>query len=196
MAAWIIGRKFVYLKKLSPDVVEDAVYSESSFWVEFFPEIATELKKINTTEYQVKFLADFEKFLRKLRLLSLKIDSATNGLIHRVRKSAVHHETLLINRAAEEEQKEALAGETANGNGKPASVRLDPHEEEQRLIIEIAKNPKDPDLFKKLGEIYFGTGEYQDAYQSFKRASDLDPEDITIRNKLARVLKKIEKLPT
>lgn len=188
--SWIISRKFVYLKKLAPEVVESSVPGEESFWAEFFPGLAARFNSSNVRQFRLNLLAEFEKFLRKLRLLSLKLDTATNHLIHRVRKSVVHHEGMLNGEAAAQAEQE-MAADAASGHNK-----TDPREEEQRLIIEIAKNPKDVQLYKKLGNIYVKIEEWHDAAESFKKVVELEPEDETTRNKLARLLKKLEKLPT
>ena len=190
--AWVVSRKFVYLKKLTPEVVENAVPEQESFWVELFPEWAAYFNSINLRQRRLNFLAEFEKLLRKFRLFSLRLDTATSRLIHRVRKSVVHHEGVINEEAAaiQMEQDARISG--ANDLG---TVR-DWKEEEQKLIIEIAKDPKNAEFYKKLGNIYSKTGEWYDAAESFKKAVELDPEDETIRNKLERVTKKLEKLPT
>jgi len=81
--------------------------------------------------------------------------------------------------------------EIQNGNGKAKNLE----EEEHKLILEIAQNPKDAGLYKKLGNIYMKTGEWRDAAESFKKVLEIEPEDETTGNKLARLLKKLEKLP-
>ena len=191
--AWMVSRKFVYLKKLTPEVVDNAVPEQESFWVEFFPEWAAYFNTTSLRQRRLDFLAEFEKFLRKFRLLSLRLDTATSHLIHRVRKSVVHHEGVINEEAAAiQMEQDARIVSGANGNGM---VR-DWKEEEQKLIIEIAKDPKNAELYKKLGSIYSKTGEWYDAVESFKKAVELDPEDEGIKMKLERVSKKLEKLPT
>ncbi len=186
---WIVSRKFVYLKKLSPDVLSGSIESKENFWADFFPGLAAYLRGGKIREHRLSFLAEFEKSLRKLRLLSLKLDTVTNRLIHRVRKSTVHHEGILNGVAAAQAEQELAILNSAN-------AKTDPKEEEQRLIIEIAKNPKDVVLYKKLGSIYMKTGEWRDAVDSFKKAIELDPEDGSVKIKLERASKKLEKLPT
>lgn len=184
---WIISRKFVYLKKLAPEVIELSSETQKGFWEEFFPGFAARFSGSKIRELRLNFLAEFEKFLRKLRLLSLKLDTATGHLLHRVRKSVVRHEGILnVEAAARIERVETL-----NGNGRSKDWK----EEEQRLIIEIARSPKDVQLYKKLGNIYIKIEEWHDAAESFKKALELNPEDETTRNKLTRLLKKLEKLP-
>ena len=191
--AWVVGRKFVYLKKLSPEVVESAVPEQENFWAEFFPGLAAYFNSAQLRQYRLNFLAEFEKILRRLRLASLKFDTATNQLIHKVRRSVVHHENVMSSEsAAAQAEQETRTLEGVSGNGEAR----DWQEEEHKLIIEIAKKPKNADLYKQLGGVYMKMGEWHDAVESFKKAVELDPDDETIRNKLARVTQKLEKLPT
>ncbi|MBI2063242.1 MAG: tetratricopeptide repeat protein [Candidatus Yanofskybacteria bacterium] len=185
---WIISRKFVYLKKLTPEVVESVVPEQSGFWAEFFPVPTAYIQKVDLRQYRLNFLAEFEKFLRKLRLFSLKLDAVTNRLINRVRKSVMHHESVISSEAAAQaEQEVRISSDSGRG--------VDLEEQEHKLILEIATNPKDAGLYKKLGNIYMKMEEWHDAVESFKKAAELDPEDETTRNKLTRLLKKLEKLP-
>lgn len=193
LTAWVIARKFVYLKKLTPEALEGSAAVQENFWAELFPELAGLLKKIKIREYGVALLAEFEKFLRRLRLISLKIDTLTNRLIHKVRRSTVYHEEILTKEAGVENEREAeISSRAANGNG---AKKKDLKGEEQRLIIEIAKNPKDAKLYKELGDIYVKTGEWPDAVESFKKALELDPEDESVKNKLEQASKRLEKMP-
>ena len=188
LTVWIVTRKFVYLRKLAPEALENSAAVQENFWAEFFPELAGFFKKIKIREYGVAFLAEFEKFLRRLRLISLKIDTLTNRLIHRVRKTAVHHEGILTKEAEIENER----GIEIAGNGMK---KRDLIEDEQKLIIEIAKNPKDAELYKKLGQIYLKTGDDGDALESFKKALELNPEDKEIKAKLEKIAAKSGKLP-
>lgn len=176
----IVARKFVYLKKLTPEVISGS--DEGGFWSEFFPELSAKIKEIKFREYQVGFLAEFEKFLRKLRLISLKIDTFTDRLIHHVRKTTVANEEIL--------NTELLAKEN---EVTPEAGKKDLKEEEQKLIIQIAKTPKDAKLYKELGNIYMKTGDNQDAMEAFKKAFELDPEDIESKVKLDKVLARLYK---
>jgi tetratricopeptide (TPR) repeat protein len=186
LIAWIVVRKFVYLKKLVPETLENSAVVQESFWAELFPELAASLKKIKLREWGIAVLAEFEKFLRKLRLISMKIDTFTNQLIHNVRKTTVYHEEVLSKKA--ETKEEQTTGEARKARKKEKDWK----EEEQRLIIEIAKDPKNAGLYKKLGRLYLGTGENEDAYESFKKAAELNPEDAEAKAKLEKLIPKIK----
>lgn len=186
---WLVSRKFSYLRKLAPDTLAEAVESRGNFWVEMYPELTAYLRRINLRAYGVNLLNEFEKTLRKLRLVSLKIDSQTNQLIHRVRQSSKKQEAILSEEAKREEvrlaEEEEDIGYEELGN-RPEELK----QKEQLLIIEIAKHPKDALLYKELGVVYMRLAEWGDARQSFETAIVLDPTDEGIKRKLGRVLGK------
>ena len=175
---YLAGRKFVYLKKLSPEAISNPPATVRSFWSGMFPEIVSFFGRINWREYRVRITAEFEKLLRRIRLLFLKIDTVTHNLANRMRRSKKHHEAILIK---EETAKEELLEEAVMA----VPVVLDPKEEEQHLIMEIAKDAKNPDLYLKLGNIYLKTGETENARLSFKTVLDLDPKNWYAKKKLA-----------
>ena len=168
---WLTARKFVYLKKLAPGVIDGSNVAQENFLAEFFPEVAQHLKMAKLQKYGAAILAEFEKLLRRLRLISLRIDTFMSQLVHRVRKSNARREETLGKETEAEVEKEASKPIRVN------DVKKDLKEEEQRLIIEIAKNPKDAELYKKLGQVYLRTGESGDAFESFKKALELNPDD-------------------
>lgn len=188
---WLVGRKLTYLKKLSPETLAETVTTDH-FLAEMYPEIAAWLERVNLRAYGVSGLNELEKFLRKLRLVSLRVDDTTNRLIRRVRQSSQKQEQILNQQAVEAAREEANAEDDLDyselGHG-PAELKP----KEQLLIIEIAKHPKDALLYKELGVVYMRLEEWEDARQSFAKALELDPADETIKRKLGRVLAKIKK---
>jgi len=185
---WIISRKFVYLKKLSPEAIEPNSV-EIGFWTEMFPEISSFFRRINLRQHGVTILSEFEKTLRKLRLISMKVDTLTNRLIHRVRKSTKQQEAIIIKAAEKEEEDKPIDVDLFELGG---ASRDELKQKEQHLIIEIAKNPKDAPLYKELGSLYMRTGELDDAKQSFEKVIELEPEDEATKRKLGRVISKLE----
>src|SRR3989344_7280483 len=133
--SYYVGRKFVYLKKLTPESINNPPATMATFWRGFFPEVVSWFEKINWREYRVKAMAESEKLLRRLRLSFLKIEGLMHRLINRLRRSTKHHEAILVKEEAEAKIEEAVAS-------APVVVAIDPKEEEQHLIMEIAKNPK------------------------------------------------------
>ncbi len=186
LIAWLTARKFVYLKKLAPGVIDNLDVVQESFWAEFFPEAAQHLKMAKLREYGAAILAEFEKLLRRLRLISLRIDTFMSQLVHRVRKSNARREETL-DRETESETEKDISKPVRTGDAKKQDLK----EEEQRLIIEIAKNPKDAELYKRLGQVYLKTGESGDAFESFKKALELNPEDGETKAKLEKLARKV-----
>ncbi len=185
---WLAARKFVYLKKLAPGVIDNLDVVQESFWAEFFPEAAQHLKMAKLREYGAAILAEFEKFLRRLRLISLRVDIFMSQLVHRVRKSNARREETL-GKEAESEAEKDISRPVRTGDAKKQDLK----EEEQRLIIEIAKNPKDAELYKKLCQVYLKTGDNGDAFESFKKALELNPEDVETKAKLEKISARLNK---
>jgi hypothetical protein len=186
---WIVGRKFVYLKKLAPEVIEEVTPEERHFLIELFPEVAHFFASINFRGYGVTLLTETEKALRRLRLLGMRIDTVTNKLIHKVRHSTKEHEKIL----SEREPEKIVVTEP-----QFPETNVDMKQEEQRLIIEIAKNPKNAELYKELGMLYMKNGDLEDSRESFGKAVELNGEDAESKRRLDRVeklLEKLEKLP-
>ena len=181
-AFYVASRKFVYLRKLDPSAVQDAPADFHDFRRGLFPEMVGAWKALDLRQHTAAFLTEMEKVLRKLRLVFLRVDTAMHQLIQKMRKTTEHHEKIQEKREADE----AMA-QQADSISSSASTVLDPREEEQRLIVEIAKNPKNPELYKELGMIYIEIGEDDDARQSFEKALELDPEDILVQNKLRKL---------
>ena len=177
--AYLAGRKFVYLKKLSPEAISNPPATARSFWSGMFTEIVSWFESVNWRGYRVTITAESEKILRRLRLVFLKIDTGTHNLANRLRRSKKHHEEIL----QEEMVEEAVV---------PVVPPIDPKEEEQHLIIEIAKDAKNPDLYRKLGDVYLKTGEKENARASFETVLQLDPENWYAKSKLKMLPKKPE----
>ncbi len=168
----IISRKFTYLKKLPIDTEQPMA---ANFFSDFFPEISQSLKKIDFAPYRAYFLREFEKILRRLKVVSLKVEALSNSLLKKIRTNDAY----------------------LNGNAEAAKpsvepVKVSPKEEpnylkeEQNLIIEIAKDPKNPELYRKLAEIYFYMKNFLDAKESLQTALKLDPDDERTKQKLAK----------
>lgn len=171
---YVVLRKFVYLRKLSPDAISDPPATASSFWSGMFPEVATLFGRINWREYRVKITSEFEKAVRWFRLIFLKIESLAHNLGMRLRRSKKHHEAILVKEEQEMVEESVMA----------IATPLDPKEEEQYLIMEIAKNPKDPLLYLRLGDVYVKTGDNDNARLSFETVLQLDPENWYAKKKV------------
>jgi len=177
--AIIIWRKVPYLKKLTPEAHE----FEDNLFYDFFPELADWVRKFDYREHQNLFLSEIEKAVRKLRLLVLKIDHTSGRLINKLRswsdngdKSGPKIEMELEKiKAADSKKDEKL------------SPNHEMKKEEQRLIIEIAKNPKEFSNYVELGDLYVKMGSQRDAKESYETALKLQPENPAIMSKLSQL---------
>src|SRR3989338_4877648 len=180
----IIGRKFPYLKKLP---VEAGAVSEVGLLEGFLPEIYHFFKKIDLGLYRDLFFKELEKFLRRLRVVSLRIDSFTKYLIDKIRINGVKKEKSQRLMAEQETKEEVIPVRTK------ISLEEKQKQEEHALIIEIAKNPKSPELYKRLADLYILMENFPDATEVLETALKLDPED----KKTAAKLRAVQKaLPT
>ncbi|MFH1769236.1 MAG: tetratricopeptide repeat protein [Parcubacteria group bacterium] len=178
VALYIVVRKFTYLKKLSPEILEKTE-SHEGLLNEFFPEITSRINKTTLKSKKIGLLSLSEKLLRRIRLLSSKIDGGIHDLAHSIRRSNKDETEQLDKQKKESEEVIVRVKE------KP---HIDLRAEEQNLILEIAKKPRDALLYEKLGDIYIKTKEFDDAMQSFKKALELDPENRGIEDKLDKIL--------
>src|SRR3989344_9530249 len=126
---FIAWRKFPYLKKISAPVsVTTESYGFLEFVHDFFPEIFYQFRKVDLNSYKASFLREFEKFLRRMRVMSLKIDRLTNSLLAKIRT-----ENLKNGIAVQTEFKEKPETAPVSKENKTSQLKR----EEQLLIIEI-----------------------------------------------------------
>lgn len=179
----VVWRKFPYLKKLSEPAVVSPSPNEVSLLVflsEFFPEIVQYVKKIDLNSHKNNLLKEFEKFLRRLRVTSLKLDRFTNSLLAKIKTEVLKNEEQPV-----VEFKELPVTQNVRRENPAEKYKR----EEQLLIIEIARNPKNPELYKKLAEVYVALKNFSDAKESLEAALELDPADEKIKEKLEEVKK-------
>lgn len=176
----VIARKFPYLKKLPIDPEQN--HAGNFFW-EFFPELHQHYQKIDLDAYQGFLLREFEKFLRRLKVISLKMETLSNRLIKKIKTNGRYHsgsavgvEAVQVVKPVEKVVKIFTAKNVT-----------DYKKEEQSLIIEIAKDPKNPELYRRLGDIYIIMKNFLDARDSLTTALKFDPEDEKTKEKLNRL---------
>lgn len=182
----IIWRKLPYLKKLP---IETDPTIKADFWVDFFPEINHSLRSINFRQYQGYLLRETEKLLRRLRVASLKLERLTTALLDRVRGNGHYQHDSEKEGGAEvfsSQPPAVILSDTPpslwiNGQSK------DYKKEERSLILDIARDPKNPELYRRLGDIYVSLGNFRDAKESLETVLKLDPEDSKTKEKLAKV---------
>ena len=154
----VVWRKFPQLKRLTLENFN------GGFWGNFFPEVDGFLKRINFGKYRGKFFNEVEKGLRFVRVASLRVDRATNEMIHKVKKNG------------------------SNGQGEEVEgileIQRDFKGEEDKLITAISEEPQNTVLYKKLGDLYVEMNNAEDAVEAFKVAVELNSEDREAQKKL------------
>ena len=156
----IIWRKLPYLRKLS---MTD-VHSGPGIFVDLFPEFARHINSTRLKHYRMVWFVELEKVLRRLRVLSLKMDRTSDSLIKKIRTFTERKHSLVIEPVLEDKT-EAMK------------------KEEQRLIIVIAKNPKSSSLYEMLGDLYVKMNNFIDAKESYEAAIELDPNKEELKTK-------------
>lgn len=183
----IIWRKMPYLRKLS---VSDT-HPSTSLWADFFPEAINSFDGAKLKKYRDMWLAELEKILRRLRVVSLKMDRTSSSLIKRLRnfseKDANNPPGAIITETEENvllsEQKREVAQESLENMKK----------EEQRLIIEIAKNPKNSSFYEALGDLCLKMNNPADAKESFEAAIELSPNNEDLKKKHSQTVENVLK---
>ena len=195
--AIIIWRKIPYLKKLNVDEAalgqDSRDFTLQDFFLDFVPEFKGESVNTRAKEYKNLWLSELEKFIRKLRLLSLKVDRISEALIKRIRKvnkakiAPVGEHTATPDPVVEIKTEHKSVTDQKSPVRSPEALK----QEEHRLIIEIAKDPKNYRLYKVLGNFYLDIKNYSDAKDSFEAALELNPEDPELKEKLSSVLQNL-----
>lgn len=186
---------------------------------DFFPEITAIFRKIKFKEYKSSWLAELEKILRRLRVFSLKMDRFSDHLIKKIRTVGDSRPQINSERNSEDLQRVSashgidLAKELKTNEvavKRPVKVTKNKSSghiqdklavetiellksEEHKLIIEIAKNPKDYRLYETLGDLYMKMENFNDAKESYEAAKELNPHGEVLVKKHSQALEKMVK---
>jgi hypothetical protein len=181
---FISFKKLGYLKKLSADhdhgSTTVADLTTKQFLYQMLPEVFDYFQKVDIATHKSSFLLEFEKFLRKARLIFLKIDNLSNTLIHKIRASHLRE----AQKSQEKIEAQKIAELPIAIGDVDVNLPVDLKKKEHNLIIEIAKNPKNPVLYKNLGDLYIETKQWNYAHESFSSALKLDPTIKGVKRKL------------
>lgn len=190
---FIVWRKLPRLKELA-EIESNSTVAESSNgaspksdWRHVFydlcPEIWNWAKGIEVKEYREMWLVEMEKLLRRLRLASMKIDRFSDSLIKKVRKHTYsgNGSAFSVSEVSKDKQ----------DTGAKADDKTELKKNEQRLIIEIAKNPKNAVLYEELGDLYAKAGDHRDAKESYEAAIELNSNNEELKKKLSSTFEKI-----
>lgn len=173
----IVWKKVPYLGKLT---VADAQLGPS-IWADFFPELTNGVNGTRLKHYRGVWLLELEKFLRRLRLMSMKMDRMSDSLIKKIRN------------ITERKHPSTGSGPAASSLAVPEEKAEDLKREEQRLIIEIAKNPKNPALYEVLGDLYMKISNFVDAKESYEAAIELNPAKEELKKKHSQATESVVK---
>ena len=169
-SAWGIG--YIFRPKIKElQGKENLPQIEESFWRLMFPEFFNFWDRIDFGGFKKNFLNDYEKFLRRVKILSLKAHNLTDKLLEKKQKAAGKPEF-------REEVKLINGQKTVNIYFKT---------KENNLISEIAKNPKDRNLYKTLGALYLENQMYDDAKEVFNVVLELDPNDEEAKGSIEKI---------
>ena len=175
----------------------------------FFKKIKEKIISAKPEKFTKRAIVELEKILRKIRIQFLKLDQKFLVWIQKLREKS--EGTFTSNNLREKldnlkskkktiqflEKKEKPVIKRLNGTKKrEVSAKTNNSKqnkntgEEKKCIEAIARNPRDIELYKKLGTIYFEKRNYKDAKSSFEQILKIDS-----KNKEAKKeLKKIEKI--
>ena len=191
------SRKFSYLRKLDTEHVEagqQTINDWKGFWYAMYPEVFQHFHRSQVASHKSSLLLEFEKVLRRLRLMSLKVDNFSNSMISKIRTSNEHSQKL------REEAKVDTAPEFTHESLEEAIRSSLPvselKKEEQKLIMEVAKDPKNPRLYKTLGDLYLKLEQFDDARESYLSVIKLDPTIKGVKRKLEALNKALQAVDT
>lgn len=185
--AVIVWRKMPYLRKLMPEAHETG----DTLLHDFAPELIDRFNAIPWRHYVHRVLVELEKALRRVRLFMLSLDRISDRVIRKVRR--VHQETARQHEEIVAQQQEAHEARQE----EPDEIDMDDpdqlKQEEQRLIVAIAQNPKDVQLYSRLAQVYMRLQNYTDAIEALEVAAKLNPDDTSISKRLERARRRKEK---
>lgn len=182
----IVWRKLPQLSSMPPETRTVG----GSLAKEMFPEIAELVGHVDLSLWRERTLRELEKLLRWLRLALGIVTRGADHLIHRVRQE--HLQSKPLERIVEETHTAAVEPPPADIVQQENPAVLLRHRE-QELIVAIAQNPRDPQLYKEIGELYAKLKSYGDAKEAFETALKLRPKDAKAQQELSAVLNELPK---
>lgn len=174
----IVFRKMPYLKKLTPEIEVGG-----DILTDLFPELSEGFKSLKLKEYRDMWLVELEKLVRRLRVISLKMDRISDSWIKKIRNGNGSRiiAPVIVGKI------EVVENPVIKLQAAPEIRTEDMKREEQRLIIEIAKNPKDAKLYEVLGDLYIKMNNLSDAKESYEAAIELNPHNEELQKKRSQV---------
>lgn len=183
---FVIWRKWPFLKKLEPD----AHAVGDSFVHDLAPEAVERARAVHWRSLWHHVLQGIEEMLNVIRSAFHAVGRASDRLrssVQSVKRSVPEPQSV-----QEPYEPEAPQVVVPQKDDQAEQERL-LKEEEQRLILDIAQDPKNVNLYVALGKVYSKLGNITDAIESFKTAGKLDPDDPSIKERLNRAEDRLER---
>lgn len=189
IVAVVVARKWTYLRRLEPDAHETG----STILHDFAPELVDRLYAIPWRQYVRDMLVELERILRATRQFVSSIDRASDTVIRKVRRvhqqTSRKHEEVVAQREAQQVADDEEADERPDFSD-PEQLKA----EEQRLIVAIAQDPKDAQLYRDLARVYLGLANHADAVEALKAALKLEPTDERTAKRLEKARRRLERV--
>lgn len=152
------------------------------------------IKKIKKTPLREIFFNFWEKFLRRLRIIILRLDKSIADKLLQLKKGKFLKEE-------NKKLKPILSKKLVKNYLDEGSIKelnklnfdnLDLKEEEQRLLKELMKNFEDTNLFKNLARLYLWEKDYHSACWALLQVYYLNTSDKIIYDLLLEIKEKCE----
>jgi len=186
IAVSLFGIGFIILPKLrvlkNDDKSSYQLEPGQSFWRLMLPELFSFIDRIDFKSYKKAVLTDIEKFLRRIKILSLKIDNSINRWLEQRPKISNGGDFSKVKVGEEEKTEDNINKERADKNNSVFKNK------EKELITKISQNPKDKELYKTLGALYLEYNDLLDAKAVFDVVLELDPNDKEAKEALKKLV--------
>ena len=186
LALSIVGRKMPYLRKLTPESHETG----ETIIHDFAPEAVEWIRGIPWRQFLHRILSELEIGLNRLRQAMYGLGHASESVMKGVRragqKAAKSHVAAVAQLEEDKKEREAEYDPDEVDMTDPEQLRA----EEQRLIVAIAQNPKDVELYSDIARVYMRLRAYGDAVEALEQAVRLDSDTTEYLKRLERARRK------
>lgn len=184
--AVIVWRKLPYLRKLDPESHEMG----ETVLHDYAPEAVDWYRSIPWRRFQHTVAVELENLIRRMRSAMSSADKLSDRLGQQLRgmgqRAAKQHEKVIAQIEQEKQERVVEPDPDAVDFDDPEQLK----QEEQRLIIAIAQDPKDAGLYSDLARITMRLGNYDDAVEAMEQAVKLEPGNEVYVKRLERAKRK------
>ena len=183
----IVWRKMPYLRKLTPESHEMG----ETILHDYAPEAVDWYHSIPWRRFLHNIAIELEDAVRRGRSAMSAVDRMSDRLGQQLRgmgqRAARQHEKVIAQIEQEKQERVVEPDPDAVDFDDPEQLK----QEEQRLIIAIAQNPKEASLYSDLARITMHLGNYGDAVEAMEQAVKLEPGDEAYVKRLERAKRKL-----